>query len=449
MQTLVVLFLVVLLWSFLGGMNGHWFQTTDWDCRNAVFRDLITHKWPVRYANGSAMVYYIGHWLPAAAISKICFQIGGLDLAWAVGQNLLWLWTAVGIYFVLLLLLVYCKAEKNWQIVLMATLFVFFSGMDIVGAVITKHLGALLAPDVLHLEWWISYYQFSSLTTCIYWVFNQTVVPWLTVLCFLHEKTPRNYVFLGVACLACGPFPMVGLAVLMVVRVVEYVVNGVKKREKRGYFSQIFLPGNLLGILTVVPVYLVYYICNNATIGTVEQNAAIQNAGLATRITQWIAENFKVSVLYFLAFFILEAGIQLVLVHRDQKHQVLYYAVWVSLFVFPHFQVGESIDFCMRASIPGVFLLMVFCGEALLKHLPELKQPCSLAKAQTLLLIGCLLLGSITPCVEIGRGFYHVMRQGTTELAYDPIYSFETQPVMYNFSTEFPEQTIFFRYLAR
>ena len=88
-RTLTVLFLLVLLWTFLGGLNGHWFQTSDWDCRNAIFRDLITHDWPVRYQNGSALVYYIGHWLPAAGLAKLLLPLGGLDLAWhcRVGQG--------------------------------------------------------------------------------------------------------------------------------------------------------------------------------------------------------------------------------------------------------------------------------------------------------------------------------------------------------------------------
>lgn len=432
-RTLAALFLAVLLWTYLGGLNGHWFQTTDWDCRNAIFRDLITHEWPVHYKNGSAMVYYIGHWLPAALAAKLFLPLGGLELAWAVGQNLLWLWTAAGIYLVLLLLLTYHEAKTPRQVLVVVLLFVFFSGMDIIGAVITRHAGELLSPATMHLEWWTSHFQFSSLTTCIYWVFNQTVIPWLTVMCFLFEKTPCNYIFLCIACLASGPFPLVGLAVLMAVRGVEYLLCGIRKRADKRHFAALLLPGNLLGMLLVVPVYLVYYMCNNANAGTSEH----------------FAISFKVTVVYFLVFFVLEAGVYLVLLYRDHKHDALYYGVLFTLLLFPHYHIGASIDFCMRSSIPAVFLMMVFCGESLLKHMDELKRPLCRKNICTAALVLCLLVGAVTPCVEIGRGIFHVLQEGSVELAYDPIYSFETQPVMYNFSTGSPDETLFFRYLAR
>ena len=54
LKLMCMLFAVVLLWTFLGGLNGHWFQSSDWDCRNAIFRDLITHSWPVIYEKSNS-----------------------------------------------------------------------------------------------------------------------------------------------------------------------------------------------------------------------------------------------------------------------------------------------------------------------------------------------------------------------------------------------------------
>lgn len=95
---------------------------------------------------------------------------------------------------------------------------IFFSGMDILGALYSSRLPDLLAYDAMHLEWWTNDFQFSSLTTCLFWVFNQTVGAWLATVCFLQEKDCRNYLLLGTACLMCGPFPFVGLVIFMVVR---------------------------------------------------------------------------------------------------------------------------------------------------------------------------------------------------------------------------------------
>lgn len=50
------------------------------------------------------------------------------------------------------------------------------------------------------------------MTTCLFWVFNQTVVPWLMTLCVLNEKSVENYALLGLLALPFGPLPFVGLA---------------------------------------------------------------------------------------------------------------------------------------------------------------------------------------------------------------------------------------------
>ena len=72
LKTILLVFAFSLLWTYLGGMNGYYYQSTDWDCRNAIYFDLIQYKWPVTYdQNGAALVYYIGHWLPPAALAKL------------------------------------------------------------------------------------------------------------------------------------------------------------------------------------------------------------------------------------------------------------------------------------------------------------------------------------------------------------------------------------------
>lgn len=453
-KTLVFLFAVVLLWTFLGGLNGHWFQTSDWDCRNAIFRDLITHYWPVRYwQSNSALAYYIGHWLPAAAIARLIFRFGGESIAWAVGQNLLWIWTAVGLYLILLLLMAYHQIKNNKQIFLVLLTFVFFSGMDIIGVCLTDNVSYLLGPDVLHLEWWSDIYQYSSITTCVYWVFNQSIIPWLTVMCFLFEKTPKNYIFICVACLACGPLPLVGLAILMLARGIEYIVKEIRNCEFGKAVRNILFPSNLLCMVTVVPVYLSFYLCNNATSGTLNGGAeepiltaTVETVSIANRVWGWASNN----LLKFLAFFLLEVGIYLILIFKENKNNLLYYTVWLSLLLIPHFHVGISNDFCMRASIPSVFLVMVFCEKMLLKNMEDVRlHKKSRGNIRALLLSVALAIGAVTPCVEIGRGIYHVVEAGTVNLANDTIYTFDDDSVTYNFSTEDPDSKLFFRYFAQ
>ena len=105
---LAVFACVAVLWCILCGQGALCIQMWDWFSRNATFRDLITHEWPVIYPNqdGAALSFYLGHWLPAAVIGRsVMLLTGSLDKAWVVGNVCLGLWTAAGVFIVMLLLL--------------------------------------------------------------------------------------------------------------------------------------------------------------------------------------------------------------------------------------------------------------------------------------------------------------------------------------------------------
>ena len=173
---LVLLFALMLLWGYLGGQTGFFYQNSDWGYRNAIYRDLITNSWPVYYPQkDTALVYYIGHWLVPAALTKPVYALFGLDAAWMFARMALWGWTALGTYLAALNLLVYLRADTGKKQGIGLLFLIFFSGMDILGALYSSRLPDLLAYDAMHLEWWTNDFQFSSLTTCLFWVFNQTV----------------------------------------------------------------------------------------------------------------------------------------------------------------------------------------------------------------------------------------------------------------------------------
>lgn len=177
---LVLLFALMLLWGYLGGQTGFFYQNSDWGYRNAIYRDLITNSWPVYYPQkDTALVYYIGHWLVPAALTKPVYALFGLDAAWMFARMALWGWTALGTYLAALNLLVYLRADTGKKQGIGLLFLIFFSGMDILGALYSSRLPDLLAYDAMHLEWWTNDFQFSSLTTCLFWVFNQTVGAWL------------------------------------------------------------------------------------------------------------------------------------------------------------------------------------------------------------------------------------------------------------------------------
>lgn len=454
LKLMCFLFFIVLLWTFLGGLNGHWFQSSDWDCRNAIFRDLITHPWPVVYEkSNSALSYYFGHWLPVAAISKVIYWIFGEIIAWEFGQNLLWIWTTVGLFLILLLLLLYCNVRNKKQISIVAMVFVFFSGMDIVGAIITNKISYLLSLPIMHLEWWCRSYQFSSITTCVFWVFNQSIIPWLVVMCFLFENSFRNYLFLAISCLACGPFPFVGLAILMISKMISKLVFAIKKNLLKDFFMEVFSLSNIICLVFIFPIYFFFYASNNAFSGTFKK-AVISSELLSaqesskhsiTNFYDWLYEHiFKFSI-----FFILEVGCYFLLLFKEHKKDLIYYVSLISLILIPHFRVGLSIDFCMRASIPMIFIVMVFCCDFLVKKSDTLFfKTKNKLDVKTLILIFVLFLGAFTPITEINRGVFNAIHERKIPSAYDPIYSFDGDSASFNFSASDYQKSFFFKYIA-
>lgn len=58
-------------------------------------------------------MYYIGHWLVPAALTKPVYALFGLDAAWMFARMALWVWTALGTYLAALNLLVYLRADTG------------------------------------------------------------------------------------------------------------------------------------------------------------------------------------------------------------------------------------------------------------------------------------------------------------------------------------------------
>ncbi len=453
-KRLLLLLAICLIYTHFCGLNGFWFQTSDWNARNPIFRDIITYDWPVYYANkGSALVYYIGFWLVPAVPAKLAYSLWGMSVGWLVGKICLWIWASLGIFLILLSLFVFNQSNtKKCRIVVLLT-FIFFSGMDVIGMWYFGSIGYLLRPDVLHLEWWHPYYQYSSITTCMCWVFNQSVIPWLCTILFLHEKNCRNYLLIGMGCLLSGPFPFVGLVILMMAKAIEFVVAKIKQKEHfKNILSSILSMGNVLMLFVVFPIIGTFMLANNAASGGVSSDVSAEKVSGMIAIMVEISSRIRTYLQHgIILFFILEVGCYLILMWHWHKKDVLYYTVAVSLFLIPYFHVGVSNDFCMRASIPGIFLVMVWCTERTTmvvekqhKHLSKELKACTVA------LCAALMIGAITPGVELFRGFYRVATEHTIFLENNERYTLnDRDEISLNFETADAKENIFFKYFAK
>ena len=439
---------VILLWGWLGGLNGFFYQSSDWGVRNAIYRDLIGHSWPVVYPQKmTSLTYYIGHWLVPAALSKPVYALFGETAGWVVARILLWLWTSFALVLIALDLMVYTNADKPWKKVLCLVVFIGFSGMDAVGAWVTDRWREVTAADVLHFEWWRKDYQFSSVTTCLYWVFNQAVIPWLIVMNVLFEADPRCYMFWGMCCFLCGPFPFVGLVILMAVKAGAFLVRKSRAGERREALRTLFSPGNVLLLLTVFPALATFFLSNNAAAGGLVSGITNRPAGVSFLYA--LQDSVRIYLRKFLHLYVLDVGVYLWLVFKRRSRDPLFYAVALSLFILPFFRLGHSLDFAARSTIPGVFVLMVYVLEEGMYDLERWRGFPLGDKCRGVCLLVVFLLGLMTPGMEIYRGIYNVSQAGTVLLEDDTVHTLDDKPVTENFETTMYADSVFYKYLAK
>lgn len=435
---LLVVGVALLVWALLSGQAGLWYQSTDWDARNAIFRDLITHEWPVIYqSKDTALSYYIGHWMVAAAIGHALLPLFGLTVTWRIARVALLVWTWLGLMIVALLTMRYIRASSKKTQMLTVLFLIFFSGMDIVGAAIRLQIPTVFSADVLHLEWW-NPFQFSSMSTCLFWAFNQAVAPWVATILFLQERDASNYILLLSGALICGPFPALGLAFLMLFQFVGDLVACYFESEKgkrvpaiAGTLKEAFSLQNVLIAVSVLVVLILYFLTNGAVTGGVSGSATTSEAP-------------QISMELALQLFILDAGIYLMFICREKRRSPVFYGVVALLLICPFVRVGAGQDFTMRVSIPAIFALMVFCLQMVANQEGD---GSSGYRFRRWLLAACLILGMATPLTEIYRGYYHVMTPGHRTIA-DWTVSFENTDPAINFESFDYKNTFFYKYVA-
>lgn len=440
------LFIAMLAWTQLGGMNGFLYQSTDYAARNAIFRDLITHEWPVTYQRGtSALVYYIGHWLPAALIGKATNAVfGSYEAAWLCGRLFLWVWSSLGLTLLALIVFLFIDATDRKKRIITLIVLILFSGMDIIGTFLAKKQDLNFGVEKLHLEWWApNKYQFSSITTCLYWVFNQAIIPWMITMLVLMDTDCSRYLLYMASCLICAPMPAVGMGILMAGKAVQLFFEQRKQKQVSLWLKDTFSFSNILVLLTCIPPLAAYLLCNS------------MSRDIATGPAAGITGSPVVLLVKFLLFFALEIGAVLLLLWPANRKRFMFYIACGSLVLIPFIRVGFGTDFCMRGSIPALFLVMVYAAEFLIhtdwrkkeKALPVRHAPNR--RTLALLLAIILIIGAATPVMEIYRGLYHVVTEKSLSIQCDTTYSFENEPDNETFTAGKYQDTLFFRTLAR
>lgn len=459
---LVIAFGIIIIWCILSGIGGFAFQNADQRERNAIFKALIEYNWPVTSQDGECgLDYYIGFWLPASAIGKV--------LGTKASEFTLIGWTILSIVIVYYLLCIWRKKYSLWPLILL----IFFSGMDYLGA--SSFFKDTAIPFTAHIEWWTKY-QYSSMTTQLFWVFNQAVPSWIvTMLLITNKNNRKNILYILSGILICSTFPFVGLVPF----VLYYLIKDFSL--KNGTLKEIFSIQNIIGVFVIGVISLLYLIGNAAsmnqvilserliTVGVKGCTLAIIAIGICyyyKDIIKKILYNPVGTVLYaviifaggnwlsrklfgndfslssYFEFYILEFGLYAIWVYRYAYKNFEYYIMIGILIACPFIQIGVAQDFCMRVSIPSLFVLMLFCISYLSNRWKRNKIFASL-------LIVLLIVGAITPLFEINRSISNTF-SGSYE---DKLFIADEVPVDVilhglNFSTNI-DTSFFFKYLAK
>ena len=393
-RLLLLTFLLGTVWVYLSGIGALVFQNLDHNCRNPIFEILVQAPWPVRLAEPPAVLtYYIGFWLPPAVIGKLLHSV-------QIGYYAQICWASIGVFLFFYLLLAALKHKTYWPILL----FLFFSGLDAVGCV-AMGFANLVHNPLAHLEWWYPYSQFSSFTTQLFWVFNQAIPAWVTVMILWHEKNNKSMAFLYACLFINSTLPAIGLFPFIVYwyfkNTTAYTDIKTAFRHLKTTILHSLTFQNIIGALFVVLVSFAYLSRNAAGASSTQHPVVLD-----------------INILHWLLFFLLpEVGFYLLLIWQHQKRNILYYLCWGCFLIYPFIRVGGGPDFCMRATIPALILLYVLLVRTL--EDTDWRKKYRVSFYVILLLLG---VGALTPLHEFTRTI-HFTRLGYTKV--DPNLSFD------------------------
>ncbi len=387
--------LIITIWVCYSGIGALSFQTPDHDARNPIFEYLVTEKWPVIQQGKYILTYYIGFWLPAAVIGKIFNSI-------TVGYFAQIAWAVFGIF----LAFYYVTAIFKKKILLPLIIFMFFSGLDILGSVIFDWLNGISPYKhsfnlFLHLEWYFPNFQFSSFTTQLYWVFNQAIPAWVITMLLYHQKNNKNLIFIYSCMFLCSTLPAIGMLPIVIYLGIKNGEKDIKNVFNKNHFINMLKCGfsiqNLVGALFITPITY-FYLTNNISGGNV--------GGGVSNSSQWPLQMY---LIWFLLFFMLEVGLYLACVWNKYKKDPMFYLISLCFLIYPFIHVGSSNDFCMRATIPALIILYLyivsmFYGEDNTKN-----------KIIAPIITVLIIIGSMTPIHEISRSIYYTS-QGFTKI---------------------------------
>ena len=479
-EKLVLAAVIIGFWVYFSGIGKLIFQTDDHTTRNLLYEILVNYEWPVEdYGHGLA--YYIGFWMPAAVWGKIF----GLQ----AGYIFQMVWAGAGLWLVYYLICQRLHCVKLWPLIV----FMGFSGLDWLGNLaMYASLDDIWGNNVI--EWWSGYWQFSSNTTQLFWVFNQCIYAWLAMMLILREKNNRSLIFiLGCILITC-PFPFVGLAIFAVLFMLtrrykvdkaEYMVGqkgwvvpflkdtitipNIIGGGVTGLLTASFLMGNMAAgmgdasslmspkiialmfaavIVAIAALYVLGIITDKIGSATLGRNIIVAVVSVVAFLVYnklMFATFGHGEPVIYITFIFFEVGVYWIAVYEYQKKKPEYWVMMATLLFCPLIEIGVTGDFCMRASIPALTLLTIMVIETIRES--NMAKNYIVRNACIILLI----LGCVTPMHELLYSVERTVISVSTGANFvNGLEYVHIEDIMqgYNFSTEL-EGSFFYNYVAK
>ena len=448
---LIAAFIFALLVTITNGVGEYTWGPFDHAYRRAIFNDLINYKWPIIYdpstqtnpevieilnlQGNQGFVYYFTYWLPAAIVGKLFgFTAGNISLI---------LWNSLGIVIILIGMCKYVKKASY------GTFFMFlcFSGLDVIPYFINQ-----IHPydGWAWLEGWVPFVSFISNFNNLENVYNQAIPCYLIVTLILLAKNNRSLGFTSSLMFAYSPWATIGILLPALARLLS---GDLKASEKKKRLLNIFSLNNLM-----VPVLMLFVF--GAFYGA--KSGALHMQG-------FLWEFYGGDILKFIVVYILLFAVEVLpsfafVVKSHKKDPMLWSAV-AMLLILPFYFMSEGNNLVMRGSMPALFILCVFMAQRIAEFTTEddkirnSRKKVRLPKKAlaerfffSLVIIGMTYITYFMVTVIYPMTFMSDERFTDSIVSFGNIAQNESDFVIViqdQFLLESPEDTFFFKYLAK
>lgn len=327
---LALCLLAALVVLVLGGEGRLFYANIDWQVRDAVLRDMSVNPWPFAYVvDGTPTLLRapIGMYL----LPALAWKAGG----GAVGAAVLTLQNTALLGGLLALGSVLFETVRGRALALVTILA--FGGLDVLGLILSHQ------KMIDHLDGWSPGLQFSSTITLAFWVPQHAFAGWIAGLLYMLYRTGR--VRLG-SFLALVPLTALWSPLAMIGALPWAALAGIQSLLKRQMgLSDVLVPA--LATLLVIPgLGFLAAAGDDVGIRPYFSNVTLYLLCIEMEVLPWLlaAVALRTRSPFGLVVPLLAAAV---------------------LVVIPFIQIGWSIDFMMRGSIPSQTVLALIMADHL------------------------------------------------------------------------------------